>query len=187
MKKNYWPLGIFAFLGVMVCSIILSVYIALKNPAQEDDTYFSSKKEIDSNINQIIKDQNRFSKEYQLYLGINKFPQVNGYAKLFPPYLAQAKSQTQQTLYLDATKDNHLYVKALCKEPQDLSISLYMEKINAKQEKIELGEMHYENGYFASNSFSNLQKGRYKAIFEVSYQEDGKKKKIFFEREVFAI
>lgn len=187
MKKNYWPLGIFVFLGVMVCMIIASVVIAIKHPTKEDDTYFSSKREVDSNINQIIKDQNRFSKEYQLYLGINKFPQVNGYAKLFPPYLAKAKSQTQQSLYLDAQKDNHLYVKALCKQPQNLSIFLYMEKINSKQEKVEIGKMHYENGYFASNAFSNLQKGRYKAIFEVSYQEDGKDKKIFFEREVFAI
>lgn len=167
--------------------IVASVMIAIKNPAKEDNAYFSSKREVDSNINQIIKDQNRFSKEYQLYLGINKFPQVNGYAKLFPPYLAKAKSQIQQSLYLDTQKDNHLYVKALCKQPQKLSIFLYMEKINSKQEKVEIGKMQYENGYFASNAFSNLQKGRYKAIFEVSYQEDGKDKKIFFEREVFAI
>lgn len=160
MKKNYWPIGIFVFLGIMVCAVIATVVIAIKNPVREDDSYLSSKKEIDNNINQIIKDQNRFSKEYQLYLGINKFPQVNGYAKLFPPYLAQAKSQTQQSLYLDSNKDNHLYVKALCKEPQELSIFLYMEKINAKQEKIEIGEMHYENGYFSSNAFSLLQKGR---------------------------
>lgn len=187
MKRNFWPLGIFSFLGVMVFLIIVSIYIALKNPEQEDDSYFSSKKEIDSNINQIIKDQNHFLKKYQLYLGINKFPQVNGYAKLFPPYLAQAKAQAQQTLYLDSQKDNHLYVKALCQEPKDLSIFLYMEKINARQEKIRIGEMLYENGYFASSAFSHLKKGRYKAIFEVSYQEDGKKKKIFFEREVFAI
>lgn len=186
MKKDLWPIGIFIFLGLMVCMIVLSVSIAVINPVLEDDTYFSSKKEIDGSINQIIRDQNHFSKEYQLYLGINKFPQVNGYAKLFPPYIAQAKSQSMQSLHLNTQENNYLYVKALCKQPEKLSIFLYMEKINSRQEKIEIGEMRYENGYFASNVFSHLKKGRYKAIFEVSYHEDGKKKKVFFEREVFA-
>lgn len=188
MKRNLWPVAIFCFLFLMVCAVVATVVISVKNPVSEDDSYFSSKKLIDENINEIIKDQNRFSKQYSLYLGVNKSPQVDGYAKLLPVYMAQSGAQNARHLYLENKENNHLYVKALCKQPQNLSIKIYMEKINARQKKIDLGEMQYQDnkGYFASQSFGNLQEGRYKAIFEVSYLEDNQPKKIFFEREVYA-
>lgn len=188
MKKNLWPFAIFGFLALMVCAVIATVCIAIKHPVEEDDSYFSSKKMIDENINEIIRDQNRFSKQYSLYLGVNKSPQIDGYAKLLPVYTAQSNAQNAHHLYLENRKKNRLYVKALCNQPQNLSIRLYMEKINAGQKKIDLGEMRYQEnkGYFSSKSFDNLKEGRYKAIFEVSYLEDNRHKKIFFEREVYA-
>lgn len=188
MKKNLWPLAIFGFLTLMVCAVIATVVIAVNHPVREDDSYFSSKKIIDESINEIIKDQDRFCKQYALYLGVNKSPKVDGYAKLLPVYLAQSNAQNVRQLYLENQDNNHLYVKALCKQPQNLSIKLYMEKINARQRKIDLGEMHYEEnkGYFASEAFGTLKEGRYKAIFEVSYLENDRPKKIFFEREVYA-
>lgn len=188
MKKNLWPFAIFGFLALMICAVIATVIIAIKHPVSEDDSYLSSKKMIDESINEIIKDQNRFNKQYSLYLGVNKSPQIDGYAKLLPVYLAQSNAQNARHLYLENQENNHLYVKALCKQPENLSIRLYMEKINAREKKIDLGEMHYQEngGYFASESFGNLKEGRYKAIFEVSYLEDNRSKKIFFEREVYA-
>ena len=188
MKRNFWPIGIFGFLFLMVCAVIATVVISIKNTIKEDDSYFSSKKIIDENINEIIKDQNRFTQKYSLYLGVNKSPQVDGYAKLLPVYMAQSNAQNARHIYLENKDNNHIYVKALCKQPQNLTIRIYMEKINTQQKKIDLGEMQYQEnkGYFASQSFGNLKEGRYKAIFEVSYLEDNKSKKVFFEREVYA-
>ena len=100
MKRNFWPIGIFGFLFLMVCAVIATVVISIKNPIKEDDSYFSSKKIIDENINEIIKDQNRFTQKYSLYLGVNKSPQVDGYAKLLPVYMAQSNAQNARHIYL---------------------------------------------------------------------------------------
>lgn len=188
MKKNLWPMAIFGFLFLMVCAIIATVIIAIKHPVREDNSYFSSKKIIDESINEIIKDQNRFNKQYALYLGVNKTPQIDAYAKLLPLYVAQSNAQNTQHVYLENQESNHLYVKALYKQPKNLIIRLYIEKINDQQKTIDLGEMLYEKdkGYFVSQAFGNLKEGRYKAIFEVNYSENDCVKKVFFEREVYA-
>lgn len=180
MKKTKAPLFLFGFLGLMVCCIIASVIIALKNPVYEDDSYFSSKKQIDEEINSIIQEQNWFLSNCDLYLGIDGNAKFIPSSKLTPPYL---QSPTYSPISRLSSKEPHrIFLGLKGKEPQDLSILFYLEKINSSQSRILLGEI---SPYQVPIELPDLQIGRYKAIFEVNYLRNAEQKRIFFEREIF--
>lgn len=180
MKKTQAPLLLFGFLGLMVCCIVASVVIALKNPVYEDDSYFSSKKQIDEEINLIIQEQNWFLSNCELYLGVDGDAEFVASSKLIPPYL---KSSTYSPISKLSSKESHrLFLGLKGKEPQDLSILLYLEKINSSQSRILLGKI---SPYQVPIRLPELEMGRYKLIFEVNYLRNAGQKRIFFEREIF--
>lgn len=180
MKKTRAPLFLFGFLGLMVCCIIASVAIAVKNPVNEDDSYFSSKKHIDEEINSIIQEQNWFLSSCELYLNADEPAKFLSSFKLTPPYL---QSPTYSPiLRLSSKETHHLFLGLKGKEPKDLVISLYLEKINSSMPKILLGRI---DPHQAPIVLPHLKSGRYKAIFEVHYLRNAEEKRIFFEREIF--
>lgn len=173
------PLLLFGFLGVMVFCIIASVMLAIKNPVKEDDSYFSSKRQIDEEINLILKEQKEFSKLGNFYLGCDHFPRLIKQNELRFPYL----QKRDDVLKLKSSKQQHLFLAFEGRKPNDLSISLYLEKINSFDPKISLGKIDIG----IPKSLPKLNAGRYKAIFEVTYLREGEKRRIFFEKELFAL
>ena len=56
-EKNYWPHAIIGVLLFGVFMVSVSITIAMKNPIQDENTYFAKKRIVDENINEIIKEQ----------------------------------------------------------------------------------------------------------------------------------
>lgn len=54
---NFWPLSIAGFIGVVVLLIVWTVYFALQNPVQRDDSFLTSYQEADALMNRIQEDQ----------------------------------------------------------------------------------------------------------------------------------
>lgn len=182
MKKTRAPLFLFGFLGLMVCCIIASVAIAVKNPINEDHSYFSSKKQIDEEINSIIQEQNWFLSGCELYLGVDEPANFSSQSRLIPPYF---QSPTYSyVLRLSSKEEHRLFLGLKGKEPKDLSIFLYLERINASEPKISLGAI---DPHQVPKTLPHLESGRYKAIFEVNYLRNAEAKRIFFEREIFIL
>lgn len=63
---NFWPLSIAGFIGVVVLLIVWTVYFALQNPVQRDDSFLASYQEADALINTIQEEQKQFTARYQL-------------------------------------------------------------------------------------------------------------------------
>lgn len=182
MKKTKAPFYLFGFLGLMVCCIIASVAIAVKNPVNEDDSYFSSKRQIDEEINSIIQEQNWFLARCELYLGLDEPTKFSSQSKLIPPYL---QSPTYSPiLRLSSKESHHLFLGLKGEMPKDLAIFLYLERINSSASKIPLGKISPHQTPIA---LPHLESGRYKAIFEVNYSKNAEEKRIFFERELFVL
>lgn len=85
---NFWPLSIAGFIGVVVLLIVWTVYFALQNPVQRDDSFLASYQEADALINTIQEEQKQFTEHYQLvWQGIDSTnPSTN---------LPQAKSHSR--------------------------------------------------------------------------------------------
>lgn len=63
---NLWPFGITLVLVVVTSVIIWTVDLALKNPAELDNTYMSSYQKVDEEINKIQKNQKAFNTLYRV-------------------------------------------------------------------------------------------------------------------------
>lgn len=179
MNKKGSPLALFVFLAVMVCFIVASVVISLKNPVYEDQSYFSSKRQVDEQINAILQEQNWFLANCDLYLGVDEPASFQSKSKLIPPYL---HSPTYSIVSRIPKGTHRLFLGLQGKAPDGLNVLLYVEKINAPHSKALVGQMAINGD---SILLPDLDIGRYKAIFEVSYLRDAEQKRIFFEREIF--
>ena len=58
---NFWPLSIAGFIGVVVLLIVWTVYFALQNPVQRDDSFLASYQEADALINTLQEEQKQFT------------------------------------------------------------------------------------------------------------------------------
>lgn len=85
---NFWPLSIAGFIGVVVLLIVWTVYFALQNPVQRDDSFLASYQEADALINTIQEEQKQFTARYQLaWQGID--------SASLSTHLPQAKSHSR--------------------------------------------------------------------------------------------
>ena len=81
---NFWPLSIAGFIGVVILLIVWTVYFALQNPVQRDDSFLTSYQEADALINTIQEEQKQFTALYQLkWQGIDStnLPQVKSHSR----------------------------------------------------------------------------------------------------------
>lgn len=170
MKKTKAPFILFGFLGILVSCIVISIVIALKNPIMEDRTYFTSKKELDSQVNDLLKEQKWFLQHHKVFLKLNQKT-----IELIPPYL---KKPNDQSLGLKASQ-THAFTFLLQGHPlQELKTHFYLEKINSTEDRLDLGDL---------SVFEVLipQKGRYKIIAVIEYERNNEQKRLFFEKEIF--
>ncbi|WP_027327190.1 hypothetical protein [Helicobacter pametensis] len=179
MRKTKAPFYLFGFMSVVVCCIIASVVIALKNPAIEDHSYFVSKKHIDSEINTLIREQNWFLKHHEITLRV--IGEQEQSLKLIPPYL---QKNTQKFFEIQSGKPYALSLLINGSKLKDLDAHLYLESVNTAKPTQDLGA-------FAQKSLSTQilipHKGRYKAVVVINYQRENETKKLFFERELFVL
>ncbi|MGX3010614.1 hypothetical protein ACWIUD_03480 [Helicobacter sp. 23-1044] len=159
--KNYYPLGIAIFFGIMCCGILATIYISLKYKPDYDNAYFSTKQEVDRNINMILRAQNELEAKYQFFAlnGAEKVPLARSVTRKSPPLLAPNALRYE---ILDSTKNRVI--------PQNSKV--FITRFADSSANLDLGELQIKNGELVSKELS-LKKGDWKVLVE--FEIEGKK------------
>lgn len=189
-EKNYWTLGIIAILISGVFIVSLSIFIALKNPVQNDNIFFAKKNIIDEHINQIIQEQKEFTSLYTPQISLDNLSGQNLSHFIFPyntpahrdPSVLKTTPPTPISPY-----DNQLTLITINKNNSNLStIDLFMDSLHKEGELKHIGTLSLTSASEAKKLYTsekfNLPEGRWKLILEITYQQN---KKAYFESEVF--
>lgn len=200
-EKNYWPTAIICVLLFGVFMVSVSITIAMKNPIQDENTYFAKKRVVDENINTIIKEQNLFNAIYEHTIWIESNAETYIRDTFVFPYNAPAHRPDIKTS-LDNTippNDVKLYIELKQKMPlyEIDSIHLYLDSMRQANQVLDLGEILILSESLPENlnttkwSSKTLQLpvGRWKFIIEITYKTTADKaqstQKAYFESEVF--
>lgn len=163
--KNFWPIGIVIFFVIMICMIILSVYISIKNKPDDDNAYFSTRQIVDKEINDIISTQAELENIYSFYIIYNntKIP---------------LKSQvTRKSPALKVTNPFNLSFSVLDKNNKVVkpaNIRLYITRFAESKDDIDMGNIS------ATSPKIELKKGDWKVMLEFSIDN----KKAYFEHHI---
>lgn len=72
-EKNWWPIGLLTF-GTIFCVCVISmVYVATQNKWEPDQSYMSAYKQVDKNIDEILKKQKVFDSLYSVNIETQDF------------------------------------------------------------------------------------------------------------------
>lgn len=209
-EKNYWPHAIVGVLIFGVFMVSVSITIAMKNPIQDENTYFAKKRIVDENINNIIKDQNLFNDlfEYSIYIkSADDLGKEYAQDSFIFPYYAPAhrpdiKSKTPpniippSNIYLAVNTKQHTH------SPIIQEIHLFLDSMHEADKIQDLGHLKLiktiDNADFdalwQSDVFNNLPLGRWKFVLEITYDIESEalrepskqlEHKAYFESEVF--
>lgn len=188
-EKNYWPLGIIGVLLFGVFMVSVSITIALKNPIQDESTYFDTKRNVDERINEIIANQNLFNNLFSYTISLN----ANTAKKLdfvFPYYAPSHRPDIKRGEIVEIPADNVCLTFKLDKPTTQLkSITLFLDSPIQAVDLVNLGEFSTNDSHtFMSQMLDNLPNGRWKFILELSFtadSQDSTTKKAYLESEVF--
>ena len=163
--KNYYPLGIAIFFGLMCCGIILTIYISLKYKPDYDNAYFSTRQVVDKDINAILAAQNELESRYKFYVldssGKNALP------------LTRKANRKSNALFVPSEailrfKITDLKGKAVIGE----SVRLYITRFADSSADKDIGALAQKNGIFISPKIS-FEKGEWKLLVEFSIDDKG--------------
>lgn len=203
-EKNYWPHAIIGVLLFGVFMVSVSITIAMKNPIQDENTYFAKKRIVDENINEIIKEQTLFNNiyDYKIWLSDEKGIYANN-SFVFPYYtpanrpdIKKAKIPTSiispngVKLYIDLQR------KILPDDYTIDKIQLFLDSMHEANKIQDLGELRplnldriHNDALWESEILNNLPLGRWKFVLEISYSRIEKYvtpiQKAYFECQVF--
>ncbi|WP_104743724.1 hypothetical protein [Helicobacter cinaedi] len=188
-EKNYWPLGIIGVLLFGVFMVSVSITIALKNPIQDESTYFDTKRNVDERINEIITHQNLFNSLFSYTISLN----ANTAKKLdfvFPYYAPSHRPDIKRGEIIKIPADNVRLTFKLDKPTTQLkNITLFLDSPIQAGKLVNLGEFSTNDSHtFTSQTLDNLPNGRWKFILELSFtadSQDSTTKKAYLESEVF--
>ncbi len=166
-KATFWPYGIAIFLFIMVCMIILTVIISIKNAPEDDNAYFSTRQDVDKNINDILIHQKELENLYSFYI-------ING------KYMPLEHKATRQSTPIKVVSNQPITIEVMVKK-NDIasdakmlkldSAQLYITRFATSKDDIDLGELDINGGIAKSKSFS-LKRGYWKALLK--FEIDGK-------------
>ncbi|WP_334082829.1 hypothetical protein [Helicobacter typhlonius] len=194
-EKNYWPHAIIGVLLFGVFMVSVSITIAMKNPIQDENTYFAKKRIVDENINEIIKEQTLFHNiyDYKIWLSDEKGIYANN--SFIFPYYAQAnrpdiKAKIPTSIISPNGVKLHIELHKKLSSARINRIWFYLDS-NREADKLQnLGELtNVENNLWESEVLTNLPLGRWKFVIEISYETDIEQNsaelKAYFESPVF--
>ncbi|WP_300743632.1 hypothetical protein [uncultured Helicobacter sp.] len=189
-NKNYWPHAIIGILLFGVFMVSVSIAIALKNPIQDEDTFLSSKRDVDERINEIIKEQNRFLSAYKPHFFFNSPNEQITLANFSFPYMTKPsrpndkKAQDSKT-YLPHQGEFYVELIPLDNTQENIaSIRLLLDSFHQANMLKEISTLspNPQNPLHYTSAPLHLSAGRWKFIVEITYDVD---KKAFFEQEIF--
>lgn len=72
-EKNWWPIGLLTF-GIIFCVCVISmVFVAMEHKWEPDQSYMSAYKQVDKNIDEILKKQKIFDSLYSVKIDTKEF------------------------------------------------------------------------------------------------------------------
>lgn len=195
-EKNYWTLGIIGILIFGVIIVTLSIFIAMKNPVQNENAFFSTKNIIDEQINQIIQEHNQFISLYKPKIHMSNPQGQNLEHNTFvfpynmPPHRNPSTMQKTPSNIL-SPYENQIDVSIQHKANQDpVRIQIFLDSLH-QEDQLRLideptpvaanTESTQETTTYISH-LPQLPEGRWKLILEITYQTN---KKAYFEAEIF--
>lgn len=171
-KNNYnlYPIYIVIFFLIMVIMIVLTIYISIKFKPDEDNAYFSTRQEVDKNINFILNNQKILESKYDFYIldGDQYIALQNKANKKSNPIVIHTNPITFKIL----VKQGKTNIKAD-------SIRLYITRFADSKDDIDIGKLDYVEEVFLSSDIF-LKKGNWKVLIEISIEG----KKAYFEQRV---
>ena len=187
-EKNYWPLGIIGVLLFGVFMVSVSITIALKNPIQDESTYFDTKRNVDERINEIIANQNLFNSLFSYTISLNA-DTTHEMKFVFPYYTPSHRPDIKKGEIVKIPADNVRLTFKLDKPTTQLkSIALFLDSPIQAGKLVNLGEFSTNDSHtFTSQTLDNLPNGRWKFILELSFITDSRDmtpKKAYLESEV---
>ncbi|BDB67425.1 hypothetical protein Hc94105_1648 [Helicobacter cinaedi] len=188
-EKNYWPLGIIGVLLFGVFMVSVSITIALKNPIQDESTYFDTKRNVDERINEIITHQNLFNSLFSYTISLNA-DTTHEMKFVFPYYTPSHRPDIKKGEIVKIPADNVRLTFKLDKPTTQLkNITLFLDSPIQAGKLVNLGEFSTNDSHtFTSQTLDNLPNGRWKFILELSFITDSRDmtpKKAYLESEVF--
>lgn len=193
-RKNYWLYIIIGMLLFGVLMIGISLTIALKNPIQDENTFFTSKRELDEQINSLIREQNAFLSAYKptfYILDSQGEHRLDGFTF---PYMTKPKEidKLHKDDFTRSTIESQVklalrFVPNTSMTPTIRDIALYLDSPIQSNKFLKLGtfaqtqDSHSSTLHFISTSLS-LPHGRWKLVVEITFDEGHK---AYFEREIF--
>ena len=198
-QKNYWPLVIIGIIIFGVIMVSISITIALKNPIQDENTYFAKKRIVDENINEIIKEQTLFNNiyDYKIWLSDEKGIHTNN-SFAFPYYAPANRPDIKAPTNIISPNGVKLYIDLKHKIlPDNYSIEkiqLFLDSTHEANKIQDLGEIkplneNHNNVLWESGILNNLPLGQWKFVIEISYSRTEKDvtpiQKAYFECRVF--
>ena len=188
-EKNYWPLGIIGVLLFGVFMVSVSITIALKNPIQDESTYFDTKRNVNERINEIIANQNLFNSLFSYTISLNA-DTTHEMKFVFPYYTPSHRPDIKKGEIVKIPADNVRLTFKLDKPTTQLkSITLFLDSPIQAGKLVNLGEFSTNDSHtFTSQTLDNLPNGRWKFILELSFITDSRDmtpKKAYLESEVF--
>lgn len=194
-EKNYWPHAIIGVLLFGVFMVSVSITIAMKNPIQDENTYFAKKRIVDENINEIIKEQTLFHNiyDYKIWLSDEKGIYANN-SFIFPYYAPANRPDIKAKIPTSIISPNgvklHIELHKKLSSARINRIWFYLDS-NREADKLQnLGEFtNVENNLWESEVLTSLPLGRWKFVIEISYETDIEQNstelKAYFESPVF--
>ncbi|MBK1991406.1 FixH family protein [Campylobacter sp. 2018MI35] len=68
VKKTFWPYGILLSILAIIIACIATIIIASDYPVYEDNFYFDTYQNVESNFNKIQNNQKQFDENFKLYI-----------------------------------------------------------------------------------------------------------------------
>ena len=169
-EKNYYPLGIAIFFGIMCCGILATIYISLKYKPDYDNAYFSTRQVVDKDINAILLAQNELESRYKFFIigGKNALPLERKANRKSKPFYVGENAILR--FKITDLKDNIVKNK---------NARIYITRFADSSADKDIGKLTQKNGIFATQEIS-FEKGEWKLLVEFEIDS----KKAYFEQRI---
>ena len=173
--KNFYPLGIAIFFGIMCCGILATIYISLKYKPDYDNAYFSTRQVVDKDINAILEAQNALESRYKFFIIDGK--NIDGKNALSLERKANRKSKPFYVAENAILRFKITDLKGGVVKNKNARI--YITRFADSSADKDIGKLAQKNGIFTSSEIS-FEKGEWKLLVEFEIDS----KKAYFEQRI---
>ncbi len=185
MRRTFWPFGILLIIIAGILLLVGLVYISLKQVNLEDHAYLQKYRNVEENIQTMMKNSKMFLQDYEALIQTGATKQL-----LLPPYETLSQAMQPPLALLEVKKQNALQLQLRAKK-QDSKIEILEYKIFAahyydrdykdRADFVFRGEKLMQNFVFEPSSI-----GRWRLILEISFQIHDQKHQIYLQRDFIA-